>query len=110
MGLNITDESSFKTFRENNGYAANDEDNSNIFAPANKPLQNFEMFDFSIGGENFIKISGKQIQLGDKMRINDDDINNPVLEITLDADELLVVQKSFDKAKQYDRNEDTSAD
>lgn len=110
VGLDITEENSFKTFRENNGYAATDEDNSNIFAPAKKPLQNFEMFDFSIGGENFIKISGKQIQLGDKMRINDDDVSNPVLEITLDADELLVVQKAFDKAKQYDRNEDTNTD
>ena len=110
VGLDMTDENSFKTFRENNGYAATDENNSNIFAPAKKPLQNFEMFDFSIGGENFIKISGKQIQLGDKMRINDDDVSNPVLEITLDADDLLVVQKAFDKAKQYDRNEDTNAD
>ena len=44
------------------------------------------------------------------MRINDDDVSNPVLEITLDADELLTVQKAFDKAKQYDRNEDTNAD
>ena len=110
VGLDITDETSFKNFRENNGYGATDEDNSNIFAPAKKPLQNFEMFDFVIGGENFIKIHGKQIQLGDKIKINDNDASNPILEIRLNPDDLLVVQKAFDKAKQYDRNEDTNAD
>lgn len=102
-GVDISiDKNNFKIYRENNGYGADDADNANIFSPERKPLKNFEVFDIYIGNESeFLKISGLQSIIGNKIEFNDDP-DNPKLEISLNSEEVERVRKVFNTAKPYE--------
>lgn len=102
-GIDLSiDKNNFKIYRENNGYGANDKDNANIFSPEKKPLKNFEVFDIYIGDESeFLKISGLQSIIGNKIEFTDDP-DNPKLEISLNSEEVERVRKIFNSAKPYE--------
>lgn len=106
--VDISEKNSFKTFREQNGYGADDEDNSNIFSPFKEPLKNFEIFDLMVGDDEFIKISGKQSLIGDKIRLGSDE-DNPELIIRLDPSELEKVKVEFAKANRYESDADENS-
>ncbi|NRD69510.1 nucleoid-associated protein [Psychrobacter okhotskensis] len=106
--IDISEEDSFKTFREQNGYGPDDEDNSNIFSPSREPLKNFEIFDLIVGDDEFIKISGKQSLIGDKIRLSPDE-DNPELIIRLDPNELEKVKIEFAKANRYESDADENS-
>lgn len=96
--LTIAVEDSFKTFRENNGYAATDENNSNIFAPATKPLQNYEMFSLDFGeisDDGILKISGSRSLLGEEVKLKEGDNDEAVIEIKVNSENLPAVRKLF---------------
>ena len=99
--IDISEEDSFKIFREQHGYGPDDEDNSNVFSPFKEPLKNFEIFDLIVGNDEFIKISGKQSLIGDKIRLGLDE-DNPELIIRLDPRELEKVKIEFAKANRYE--------
>lgn len=96
--LTIAVEDSFKAFRENNGYAATDENNSNIFAPATKPLQNYEMFSLDlgeIGDDETLRISGSRSLLGEEVKLKEGDNDEAVIEIKVNPENLPAVRKLF---------------
>lgn len=96
--LTIAVEDSFKTFRENNGYSATDENNSNVFAPATKPLQNYEMFSLDlgeIGDDETLRISGSRSLLGEEVKLKEGDNDEAVIEIKVNSENLPAVRKLF---------------
>lgn len=94
--LTIAVEDSFKTFRDNNGYAASDENNSNVFAPATKPLRNFELFSFNLGDEETISVSGSRSLLGEDIKLKDDGSNGAIIEIKVSSDNLPAIRRIFE--------------
>lgn len=106
--IDISEEDSFKSFREQHGYGPSDEDNSNVFSPFKEPLKNFEIFDLIVGDDEFIKISGKQSLIGDKIRLGLDE-DNPELIIRLDPRELEKVKTEFAKANRYESDADENS-
>lgn len=106
--IDISEEDSFKNFREQNGYGPDDEDNSNIFSPSKEPLKNFEVFDLVVGDDEYIKISGKQSLIGDKIRLSPDE-DNPELIIRLNPSELEKVKIEFAKANRYESDADENS-
>ena len=93
--LTIAAEDSFKVFRENNGYAASDENNSNIFAPAADPLKNYETFSFHLGEEEVIRVSGSRSLLGEEIKLKEDDNDEAVIEIKVSSENLPAIRKIF---------------
>ena len=88
-------EDSFKAFRENNGYAATDKDNSNIFAPAAEPLRNYEMFSFDLGEEEVVRVSGSRSLLGEEIKLKENDNDGAVIEIRVSPENLPTIRKIF---------------
>lgn len=98
---NITD-NSFKLYRETNGYSTTDKNASNVFSPANDPLNNFEKFDIFIGAENSLKISGNQSDLRHKINLVDDDPDNIRLEISLTPEDVKKIKRIINKSTPYE--------
>ena len=109
VNLDIIQEKSFKAFREQYGYGADDDNNSNIFAPANGPLNNFEIFSFTVGDDDFLKISGKQILIGDKINLKDD-LAGAIIEVKLSPEELIKIKPLFNLSEQNEPNPDTDTE
>lgn len=109
VNLNIAEEDSFKSFREKYGYGADNDNNSNIFAPADGPLNNFEIFSFTVGDDDFLKISGKQILIGDKINLKDD-IAGATIEVKLSPEELVKIKPLFNLANQNESTSNTDTD
>ena len=93
--LIIKVEDSFKAFRENNGYAASDKDNSNIFAPAAEPLRNYETFSFDLGEEEVVRVSGSRSLLGEEIKLKENDNDGAVIEIKVSPENLPAIRKIF---------------
>lgn len=109
VNLSIAEEDSFKSFRERYGYGADNNNNSNIFAPDNGPLNNFEIFSFTVGDDDFLKISGKQILIGDKINLKDD-ISGATIEVKLSPEELVKIKPLFNLANQNESNSNADTD
>ncbi|MGP9598752.1 hypothetical protein ACT3R9_03590, partial [Psychrobacter sp. AOP42-A1-21] len=78
------------------GYAASDKDNSNIFAPATKPLRNFELFSFSLGDEETISVSGSRSLIGEDIKLKNDGSNGAIIEIKVSSDNLPAIRRIFE--------------
>ncbi len=93
--LTIDVKDSFKVFRENNGYASSDENNSNVFAPAVDPLKNYETFSFHLGEEDVIRVSGSRSLLGEKIKLKENDNDEAFIEIKVSSENLPAIKKIF---------------
>lgn len=92
---------SFKQFRDTKGYSPTDEDSGNVFSPSSDPLNNYEKFQIEIGNDSMIKISGNQSSLRHTINLNEDDPDNPRLEISLGHEDLEKVKSIYSKTNLY---------
>lgn len=91
----ISDDDSFKTFRENNGYGPNDENNSNVFAPAAKPLRNYETFTLNLSDDDNLSLKGSRDLLGEDVKLIENG-NTAFIQIKISPDKLPSIKREFD--------------
>lgn len=91
----ILDKDSFKSFRENNGYGPNDENNSNIFAPAAKPLKNYESFTFSLNDDDNLSLKGSRDLLGEDVKLIESG-DSAFIQIKISPEKLPSIKREFD--------------